>query len=242
MATLDTPFITKTTFKRIVNDVKELILSPLYSHGIYYIHNDNDILKGKALIIGPSDTPYENGFYLFDFDFPANYPHSPPEVTFCTNDGLTRMNPNLYTQGKVCLSVLNTWQGDQWTGCQTISSVLLALCTLLTNNPLLNEPGVTETHKDFKNYNIIINYKNFETAMILVLTNKHIIDNFSMFENVIKEHFLDKFDYNVERLNKLLVLHSVKERINTSIYRMDVKIDYKKLLNNFLDLKKSLLV
>ena len=240
MATLDSPFISKITFKRIVNDVKELIVSPLYSHGIYYIHNENDILKGKALIIGPSDTPYDNGFYLFDFNFPTNYPHSPPEVTFCTNDGLTRMNPNLYIQGKVCLSILNTWQGDQWTGCQTISSVLLALCTLLTSNPLLNEPGVSDTHKDFKNYNTVITYKNFETAMIHVLTNKHIIDNFPMFENVIRTHFLAKFDYNIKRLNELLVLHPVKERINTSIYRMDVRIDYKKLLDNFINLKSLL--
>lgn len=240
METLDTPFISKITFKRIVNDVKELIVSPLYSHGIYYIHNENDILKGKALIIGPSDTPYDNGFYLFDFNFPTNYPHSPPEVTFCTNDGLTRMNPNLYIQGKVCLSILNTWQGDQWTGCQTISSVLLALCTLLTSNPLLNEPGVSDTHKDFKNYNTVITYKNFETAMIHVLTNKHIIDNFPMFENVIRTHFLAKFDYNIKRLNELLVLHPVKERINTSIYRMDVRIDYKKLLDNFINLKSLL--
>ena len=45
---------------------------------------------------------------------------------------------------------------------------------------------------------------------------------------------------NIKRLNELLVLHPVKERINTSIYRMDVRIDYKKLLDNFINLKSLL--
>ena len=80
MAEFPTPSMTisKETFRRLVKDVKELVTSPLHTHGIYYIHNEDNILKGKALIIGPSDTPYENGYYLFDFEYPANYPHAPP--------------------------------------------------------------------------------------------------------------------------------------------------------------------
>jgi len=57
--------ISKDTFRRLIKDVKELVLSPLHSHGIYYIHNEADILKGKALIIWPFETTYENGYYLF---------------------------------------------------------------------------------------------------------------------------------------------------------------------------------
>ena len=74
-------------------------------------------------------------FYL-NLNFPTDYPHTPPTVTYYTNDGYTRFNPNLYKNGKVCISILNTWKGEQWTGCQTIRTILLSLCTLLNNNPL----------------------------------------------------------------------------------------------------------
>jgi ubiquitin-conjugating enzyme E2 Z len=148
--------ITKETIRRLLKDVKEMMTNPLTDNGIYYIHDDEDMLKGYALIIGPSETPYFGGNYLFELNFPTDYPHSPPKVTFCTNGDGVRFNPNLYTSGKVCISLLNTWRGEQWTSCQTISTVLLNLCTLLNNEPFLNEPGVTKTHHDFAKYNKII--------------------------------------------------------------------------------------
>lgn len=163
--------IGKTTVMRILHDVKDIIKHPLVSHGIYYEHDDRNILQGQALIIGHSGTPYAHGFYLFTFDFPIDYPHSPPKVTFHTTDGYMRMNPNLYSNGKVCLSVLNTWSGEQWSGCQTISSVLLALCTILTANPLLNEPGLTEDHVCCEPYRDLVRYKNLEIAIHRMLTH-----------------------------------------------------------------------
>ena len=48
-------------------------------------------------------------------------------LNYLTNDGKTRFNPNLYRNGKVCISLLNTWKGEQWTSCQTIESILLSL-------------------------------------------------------------------------------------------------------------------
>lgn len=225
--------ISKDTFRRLVKDVKEIIVNPLNSHGIYYIHNEDDILKGKALLIGPSETPYENGYYLFDFNFPSNYPHSPPKVTFRTNDGNTRFNPNLYVQGKVCISILNTWQGEQWTGCQTISSILLALCTLLNNTPLLNEPGITEKHTDFSTYNEIITYKNFETAIIQVLTNEYTTENFNMFTDIMKTNFLENFEKNIQIIDELCKKYPKKKKLQTTIYNMNVLIDYHSLFKRF---------
>jgi ubiquitin-protein ligase len=233
--------ISRDTFRRLVKDVKDIVLNPLISHGIYYIHNEDDILKGKAMIVGPSGTPYEDGYYLFDFNFPSNYPHSPPKVIFCTNDGQTRFNPNLYTRGKVCISILNTWQGEQWTGCQTISSVLLALCTLLNNNPLLNEPGITEKHTDLLCYNTIITYKNFETAILQVLTQEYTNDNFSMFTNVIHSHFLENFDKNIEKITALCKTFPKKKKLQTTIYKMDILINYCDLLERFKKVKANII-
>jgi len=52
-----TTFITKDTISRLLKDVKNILKNPLTENGIYYIHDDSDIMKGYALIIGPSDTP-----------------------------------------------------------------------------------------------------------------------------------------------------------------------------------------
>ena len=49
--------ISKETISRLIKDVKEIIKNPLESHGIYYKHDEEDLLKGKALIIGPQGTP-----------------------------------------------------------------------------------------------------------------------------------------------------------------------------------------
>ena len=81
--------------------------------------------------------------FFFKFRYPDDYPYSPPHVEFLTNNDKVRFNPNLYRNGKVCISILNTWTGPQWSSCQNISSVLLTLVTLFHNKPLLNEPGLT---------------------------------------------------------------------------------------------------
>ena len=135
-------FISKNTQKRLLKDVVDIMKNNLSSQGIYYLHDEENILKGYAMIFGPPDTPYENGVYFFDLNFPHNYPYSPPKLKYLTNNGKTRFNPNLYKSGKVCLSLLNTWKGEQWTSCQTIRSVLLTLVTVLNENPLINEPGI----------------------------------------------------------------------------------------------------
>ena len=62
-------FITKDTITRLLKDVKHIIKNPLTDNGIYYIHDDSDLLKGYALIIGPEDTPYYGGYYFFELKF-----------------------------------------------------------------------------------------------------------------------------------------------------------------------------
>ena len=163
--------INNNTIKRIAKDVKYIINNDasLISENIYYKHDEENIMKGYALIVGQSDTPYGYGYYFFEFIFPSNYPFAPPEVHYLTNDGSMRFNPNLYTNGKVCLSILNTWAGESWTACQTIYSLLLTLSSVLCANPLLNEPGIKEDHNDVHKYNYLVTYKNIEFAIIKVV-------------------------------------------------------------------------
>lgn len=194
--------ISKETINRLAKDVKQIIKNPLVENRIFYKHDEDNILKGKALIIGPEGTPYENGNYLFEFEFPVNYPHSPPKVIFHTNDGFTRFNPNLYRSGKVCISILNTWKGDQWSSCQTISSILLTLCTVLNENPLLNEPGVKETDKDIVSYNKILAYKNISVGIVNVLDKDFFTTKFSEFREIICQEFRNNYNKIVSQIEE----------------------------------------
>lgn len=236
-----TTFITKDTMNRLLKDVRHIIKNPLIDQGIYYIHDDTDMLKGYAMIIGPSETPYFGGFYFFEITYPYDYPHSPPKVKYCTNNNGIRFNPNLYTCGKVCVSLLNTWRGDQWTSCQSISTVLLTLCTLLCKDPLLNEPGVIKTHNDMRNYNEIIEFSNINIAVCDIVKKKKgvyqpFFDNFYPF---VKESFNNNYSKFIEFAEKKFIDTEVQNKfLKTGFYNMNVLIDYESILHKLNETKE----
>tara|TARA_B100000902_G_scaffold369172_1_gene393143 strand:- start:408 stop:1136 length:729 start_codon:yes stop_codon:yes gene_type:complete len=228
----------RTSRRRLQKDIVELIKYPLTEHGIYYAHDEENMLKGYAVVFGPSDTLYRYGCYCFEFIFPTNYPFSPPKLKYMTNDGTTRFHPNLYRNGKVCISILNTWKGEQWTSCQTIKSVLLMLVTLFHNKPLLNEPGFTERSSAFIPYNNIIRFKNLQIALCRNLQKEKQHTNlgkckvfFSIYTKYIKENKKAILDYASSLKNK----HE-KELVRVSVYNMKSLIDYEtletELINN----------
>ncbi|KAL4361735.1 hypothetical protein GQ457_04G005630 [Hibiscus cannabinus] len=103
----------------------------------------------RAIIIGPAGTPYHDGLFVFDCFFPPNYPHEPPMVYYYS--GGLRLNPNLYNCGKVCLSLLGTWHGQQnemWIpGQSTMLQVLVSIQALILNDrPFFNEPGYESSY------------------------------------------------------------------------------------------------
>lgn len=224
-----TTFISKETINRLLKDVRHIIINPLTDQGIYYIHDDSDMLKGYAMIVGPSETPYFGGFYFFEISYPYDYPHSPPKVKYCTNSNGIRFNPNLYTCGKVCVSLLNTWRGDQWTSCQSISTVLLTLCTLLCSNPLLNEPGVDKNHSDMKNYNEIIEYSNLSIAVCDIVRKKSgvYLPFFENFYPYVKENFNKNYDKLLEIAQKKSQNTDIENKFfKTGFYNMNVHVRY----------------
>ena len=230
-----------TCIKRIAKDVSDINKNNLVDNGIFYIHDEDNITEGYALIIGPKETVFENGYYFFKFKFPSDYPYLPPTVVFCNYDTVTntRFHPNLYRNGKTCLSLLNTWRGDGWTSCQNIRSVLLSLSSILTSNPLIEEPGINITHKDNEPYNSIICYKNYEVSIINVINfvdkkiNNNNLENFNIFSSIIK----DTFENNKYLLHKSLLdkvrLFPNKEWKTVSIYNMACNLNYSKLLKEF---------
>ena len=107
----------------------------------------------KALIVGVQGTPYEGGLFPFDIYLDSQYPKTPPKMTFTLDrvdedgDGFP-INPNLHMgSGTVCLSILNTWDGDasqKWQpNKSTLLSVLVSVQAMILGAPCpyLNEPG-----------------------------------------------------------------------------------------------------
>lgn len=223
--------------KRLSQDVKYIFKNPLTEHNIYYKHDEENMLKGYALIIGPSDTPYAYGYNFFEFNFPENYPYQPPIVVYYSNDGKMRYNPNLYTNGKVCLSVLNTWNGEGWTSCQTISSILLSLATVFNENPLTNEPGI-EMNKDankVKMYNILLSYKNIEFLILKQLDdisdtndkNSVLREKFGCFREIMVHKFSENYDnilINLKILEENILTNKIPHNIFINVYNLTFKI------------------
>merc|ERR1711871_1026926 len=153
----------------------------------------------QAMITGPNKTPYESGCFEFDAVFKSDYPNVEPKVLLeTTGCGSVRFNPNLYDCGKVCLSLLGTWRGqdgESWNkDTSTFLQVLVSIQSLiLVEQPYFNEPGwEREMHtqrgkeKSF-DYNDNIRYYTFKWA---------IVDKFENppfgFEELTKNHFILK--------------------------------------------------
>tara|TARA_B110000261_G_scaffold164169_1_gene212579 strand:+ start:1291 stop:2049 length:759 start_codon:yes stop_codon:yes gene_type:complete len=222
-----TSVISKASIKRLIRDVKDMKDISLKDSGIFYKHDDTDMLKGYAMIVGPRDTIYHGGYYFFTFKFKTDYPNSPPTVVYETNNDSIRFHPNFYRNGKVCISILNTWNGEPWSSCQTIKSVVLTLCSVFNKDPLLNEPGITHL-SDYINieyYNKIVKYANLKVAIIDVLTTNTFADWYSRFERSINESFIENKEEIIA--NYASEFEMDVTFITFEIYHMDcIKIDY----------------
>jgi len=164
------------TNKRIMRDVTHVCgpsKETLAAAGIYYHCDEANVFHGTAMLVGQKDTPYYGGYYFFDINFPSDYPFSPIKVKTLTQDGRTRFNPNMYVEGKVCLSILNTWHdGPQWSSVQTLESVLLVMMADVLNAiPLTNEPAYYNAglNEQAKIYNRMLFHANIKTAILTML-------------------------------------------------------------------------
>ncbi|ADO67527.1 putative ubiquitin-conjugating enzyme E2 [Cafeteria roenbergensis virus] len=223
---------------RIMNDIINFNKNKFTD--IFININKNNICNIDALIIGPKGTPYENGLYFFELIFTKKYPYEPPTVFFKTIDGDVRFNPNLYANGKVCLSILGTWQGPGWKSVMTLTSILLSLQTLLHENPIINEPGQHHqliTGTESINYNNYIIYHNFRLAINEVLFNKY----FSNLKNKFKKQINLHLKNNLEKIKqefksyKLILNNLTLER--TMFSMKETFINFDSFEQNILNLK-----
>lgn len=105
------------------------------------------------------------------------------------------INPNIYANGYVCLSLLNTWSGPKWDSkISTILQVLISLQGLVLNEkPFFNEPVFSDSNglrfdKYWRGYNDNVFVLCCKT-MVFLLRNPP-----KSFEGFVVEHFRNRGD------------------------------------------------
>lgn len=95
--------------KKIGKDHSILAEAGSLPDGVFVRSWESRIDMFRVLMIGPEGTPYEHAPFVMDFILPSTYPDDPPQAHFHSwTYGQGRVNPNLYEEGKICLSLLNT--------------------------------------------------------------------------------------------------------------------------------------
>eukprot|EP00818_Percolomonas_sp_WS_P000750 CAMPEP_0117450532 /NCGR_PEP_ID=MMETSP0759-20121206/8517_1 /TAXON_ID=63605 /ORGANISM="Percolomonas cosmopolitus, Strain WS" /LENGTH=905 /DNA_ID=CAMNT_0005243057 /DNA_START=27 /DNA_END=2744 /DNA_ORIENTATION=- len=154
--------------------------------------SEEDISLMRACISGAAHTPYYKTIHVFDIWLPESYPAEAPKV-LAQSYGL-KINPNLYENGEICLSLLGTWHGKKesegWVeGTSSIYQVLVSISGLVLNNsPYYNEAGyelsrgteeADENSRQF-NENVVLTTLSHQTALFNKppKTVLHIVQNF----------------------------------------------------------------
>jgi ubiquitin-protein ligase len=231
------------TQKRILSDIKDIEESKkqLERDGIFVTYNEEDMFNFKAIVMGTKDTPYEFGFHYFDIKMPDVYPMKPPSVKYCTGDGKTRFNPNLYVEGKVCLSLLGTWHGPGWVPVYNLKTVLMTIqAAILNEDPLVNEPGYEKsTRVDLNRYNHIIEHQNIKVAVIKQLKSIEKDSYFGVFKEQMYARFRKDYPALMEKVCKLEETRN-NYSVKSPIYGMNITTDYTTLRKDLVELGKKL--
>uniref|UniRef100_A0A8D8CH63 Baculoviral IAP repeat-containing protein 6 n=1 Tax=Culex pipiens TaxID=7175 RepID=A0A8D8CH63_CULPI len=189
--------------KRLAQETVTLSTSlPLSFSSSVFVRTDTDRLDVmKVMITGPADTPYANGCFEFDVFFPSGYPNVPMSVNLqTTGKGKVRFNPNLYQDGKVCLSVLNTWAGrpeEKWNAeTSSFLQVLVSIQSLiLVPEPYFNEPGFEQRRGSPSGTQASVEYnRNIRLATVQHAMIDQIRSPCPCFKEIIHAHFYLKRD------------------------------------------------
>lgn len=117
----------------LMNEFKALSKEPWTNIDLI---NENIFEWSVALIVLNPDSLYYGGYFKAKMTFPRNYPYSPPDFRFLK----PLYHPNIYPDGRLCISILHQpgediMSGEQaserWSPIQRVESVLISILSLL---------------------------------------------------------------------------------------------------------------
>jgi len=139
--------------KLLQNQFKKIQSEPV--EGIAVELSEDNLFEWKVYIEGPVDTDYQNGIFQMLMKFPQDYPMSPPSVSFLSDF----WHPNVYADGKVCISILHPPGIDEmsgelpeerWLPTQTVTTILLSIISLLSA-PNTSSPANVDASVQWRN-------------------------------------------------------------------------------------------
>ena len=128
-----------TSLRRLTKELQEIRKDPPLNISAGPI-NDN-LFEWEAVLLGPTETPYEGGVFILNIHIPLDYPMKPPNILFKTKI----YHPNINSTGAICLDILKS----NWSPSLTLSKLLLSICSLL-NDPNCDDPLVPDIAKEYK--------------------------------------------------------------------------------------------
>ena len=135
-----------TSLRRLTKELQEIKKDPPINISAGII-NDN-LFEWEAVLLGPTETPYEGGVFILNIHIPKDYPMKPPNILFKTKI----YHPNINSTGSICLDILKS----NWSPSLTLSKLLLSICSLL-NDPNCDDPLVPDIAKEYKqNYELFL--------------------------------------------------------------------------------------
>jgi len=147
--------------KRLQSELKQISKDPNYFFSVF--PSENNFYKWDVLLIGPPDTIFEGALIKAVLLFPEEYPNRPPQFKFITN----LYHPNVYPDGKVCISILNEGKdefeyesiSERWNPSHSVDSVLMSILSMLPA-PNFESPANVDASKlwreNFNEYKKII--------------------------------------------------------------------------------------
>ena len=214
----------------------------LQENNIYckFIKNKNNVIESiKVLIVGPPDSPYHNGFFFFTITLPEKYPFECPKAKFETLDNSVRFHPNLYTEGKVCLSIIGTWSGPGWAATMKAKSVIISIQSILISNAIRNEPGYEKYSENMcASFDELVKYNTIKYGVLKMIKTPP--KGFEDFIPIIEKHFIKNYDFYKDYItNKQKETENnespYQETLKDNFYRKNQNANYKELeqeLNN----------
>ena len=121
----------------LMKQLKDLNKKPIEGFSAGLKDEDNPYVW-EIMIMGPADTFYEGGFFKAEMTFPKEYPNLPPTLRILSEF----WHPNVYPDGKVCMSILHPPGEDQygyesaaerWLPLHTVESILLSLISMISS-------------------------------------------------------------------------------------------------------------
>jgi ubiquitin-conjugating enzyme E2 G2 len=109
------------------------------------------MFEWECLILGAEDTLYEGGCFRALLSFPKDYPLNPPQMRFTSK----LFHPNIYKDGKVCISILHAPGEDEfgyersderWSPVQSVEKILISVMSMLAE-PNYESPANVDAAK-----------------------------------------------------------------------------------------------